>query len=114
MSTAQFVWKTKTDEQPLSHQPGCPKSRAQPVNHQIYEEVGLLPSPGRAENVYRLYSPDDLARLQLAKRAKFLGLSLNEIRDTATYAMDGRCGPLQHHLSSLLEAKIADLDERSI
>jgi DNA-binding transcriptional MerR regulator len=77
-----------------------------------YEGIGLLPQPRRTATGYRLYSQDDVARLQFVKRAKLLGLSLDEIRDIVAYAVDGHCGPLQHHLSSILEAKIAEVEER--
>jgi MerR family copper efflux transcriptional regulator len=77
-----------------------------------YEEIGLLPPSSRSQTGYRLYSQDDLARLRFVKRARLLDLSLDEITDIVAYAMDGRCSPLQHHLSSMLEAKVAEVDER--
>lgn len=83
-----------------------------PSTIRYYEGIDLLPPPSRTKAGYRLYSRDDLARLRFVKRAKLLGLSLDEIKDIATYAVDGHCGPLQHHLASLLEAKIAEVDER--
>jgi DNA-binding transcriptional MerR regulator len=77
-----------------------------------YEQTGLVPPPARGESGYRLYSQDDLTRLHFAKRARLLGLSLEEARDIMTYALDGCCGSLQQHLASLLEVKIAEAEER--
>jgi len=83
-----------------------------PPTIRYYEQIGLLPPPVRGENGYRLYSQDDLARLRFVKRARLLDLPLEEIGDVMAYALDGCCGPLQEHLVSLLEAKIAEVDER--
>ena len=48
-----------------------------------YEEMGLLPPPARTQGEYRLYSPDDVTRLQRVVRLKELcGFSLAEIRDS--------------------------------
>jgi len=83
-----------------------------PPTIRYYEQIGLLPPPVRGENGYRLYSQDDLARLRFVRRARLLDLALEEIRDIMAYALDGRCGSLQQYLVSLLEAKIAEVDER--
>ncbi|GIK38936.1 MAG: heavy metal-responsive transcriptional regulator [Anaerolineae bacterium] len=83
-----------------------------PPTLRYYEQIGLLPSPHRGDNGYRLYSPDDLASLRFVKRAKLLDLSLEEIRDIITYASGGRCESLREYLVSLLETKLAGVDER--
>jgi len=47
-----------------------------------WEEMGLLKPPSRTEGGYRLFSDDDLQRLQRIKKLKsLLGFSLAEIRD---------------------------------
>lgn len=46
-----------------------------------YEEIGLLPAAARAENGYRIYSRDDVDRLQFIQRAKALDFSLEEIKE---------------------------------
>ena len=83
-----------------------------PSTIRYYEQIELLRPPVRSENGYRLYSQDDLARLWFVKQARLLDLPLEEIRDLMAYALDGRCGPLQQHLISLLETKIAEVNER--
>jgi len=46
-----------------------------------YEEVGLLAAPTRMAGGFRLYSPDDVARVEQVKQLKqVLGFSLAEIR----------------------------------
>ncbi len=46
-----------------------------------YEEVGLLPAPDRAENNYRRYTEGDVERLRLVAGARYLDLSLDDIRE---------------------------------
>jgi len=46
-----------------------------------YEEVGLLPPTDRTEGNYRLYSEDDIQRLERIKKLRdLLGFSLADIR----------------------------------
>lgn len=45
-----------------------------------YDEIGLLSPSGRSDAGYRLYSDDDLLRLQQILIGRELGLSLEEIR----------------------------------
>ncbi len=71
-----------------------------------YERLGLLGAPHRAENGYRLYTDTDLGRLQFIRRAKRLGLSLEEIRGLLGIAEEGACGPLRHQVAELLARKI--------
>ncbi len=83
-----------------------------PKTIRYYEEVGLLPKPRRSESGYRIYSQDEMGRLQLVKRAKALGLSLAEIKELVEYAIDGRCSALEHRLLSLVEAKLGEIDQK--
>ena len=46
-----------------------------------YESRGLLEQPPRTEGGYRLYGPEEVARLWFVQRAKLLGLTLEEIRE---------------------------------
>ena len=82
-----------------------------PKTIRYYEQVGLLPKPQRSEAGYRLYSKDEMERLQLIKRAKLLGLSLSEIKEIVEYAIDGHCGQLRDRLLSLVEAKLGEIDQ---
>jgi DNA-binding transcriptional MerR regulator len=45
-----------------------------------YDQIGLLRPSGRRPNGYRVYTPDDLLRLEQIIALKFLGLSLQEIK----------------------------------
>lgn len=72
-----------------------------------YERLGLLGTPRRAANGYRRYTEADLGRLRFIRRAKHLGLSLEEIRDLLGIAEDGACQPLRRQVAELLAHKIA-------
>jgi len=54
----------------------------------FYERQGLVDPPPRTESNYRLYSRDEVARLQFIKRAKVLGFTLSEIKDLLTLQHD--------------------------
>ena len=46
----------------------------------FYDKVGLLPASHRADNGYRYYEMQDLARLQRILTLKYIGLSIDEIK----------------------------------
>lgn len=46
-----------------------------------YDEIGLLAPSRRSDAGYRLYTPDDIARLQQIRLLQGLGFSLSEIKD---------------------------------
>lgn len=45
-----------------------------------YEEVGLIEPSDRTAGGFRLYTDDDVARLELIKQVKPLGFTLDELR----------------------------------
>ena len=46
-----------------------------------YEQIGLLPEPGRTEGGQRRYGDDDLDRLAFIRHARQLGFTLEAIRE---------------------------------
>ena len=74
-----------------------------------YELMRLLPEPQRTESGYRLYSAQEVQRLGFIKKAKHLGLSLEDIRDILTLH-DSHQPPCVHVLA-LLDQKLAYLDD---
>src|SRR5882757_9941547 len=79
-----------------------------------YERIGLLPSPPRSAGGYRVYSSTHAERLQFVRRARDLGLSLDEVRRLLSLAdqKSSSCGKVRdlaaHHLADI-RARIADL-----
>ncbi|MBI3962548.1 MAG: heavy metal-responsive transcriptional regulator [Deinococcus sp.] len=81
-----------------------------PKTIRYYEQVGLLSAPKRTESGYRLYGKEDANRLRFIKKAKAMGLSLEEIKEIIDLRQEGQT-PCRH-VRALLAAKIADLDQR--
>lgn len=83
-----------------------------PKTIRFYEEEGLLRAPERSESGYRLFSPDDVRRLQLIKRAKLLGLSLGEIRELVDESFHESCQDLRGKLLELIPTRLSEIDQR--
>lgn len=92
-----------------------------------YEEMGLITPAGRSEGNYRLYSEEDVARLQRIRRLKnVLGIPLSsikrmaEVEETLDALRDDLPGPVDSadHRAALREARdelerqVAAIDER--
>ena len=54
----------------------------------FYEENGLVRPTSRTDGGFRLYSEDDVARLEVIKRMKPLGFSLEEMQQLLTLLAD--------------------------
>ena len=81
-----------------------------PKTVRYYEMIGLLPSPQRGENRYRLYSEEVVEILRFIKKAQGLGFTLSEIKEIVELRRMGREPCV--HVRALLERKIANLDRR--
>lgn len=74
----------------------------------FYESLGLMQGPQRSESGYRLYRQEHTERLEFIKKAKRLGLSLQEIREI--FAFHDQRQPLCIHVLALLDQKLSQLD----
>lgn len=81
-----------------------------PKTIRYYEQIGLLPIPPRTEAGYRLYGAADQDRLRFIRKARAVGLTLDEIGEVLALRREGR-RPCEHVLS-LLDAKLAAVDEQ--
>lgn len=81
-----------------------------PKTIRYYEEIDLLPRAERSESGYRLYDKRDVERLGFIRRAKTLGLSLDEIHDILSVQQTGElpCG----QVLDLIAMKIRTIDQR--
>jgi len=77
-----------------------------------YEDIGLLPAPGRTQAGYRVYGDRDVARLEFIARAKRLGCTLDEIRGLVAAWDQDRCAPVQHQMRSLVGRKLGEAQAR--
>lgn len=75
----------------------------------FYERNGLLPKPDRTASGYRLYGPDEAARLQFIRRAKTLGFTLEEIRELL--ALNDGSGR-RSSVRGITERRLADIEEK--
>jgi DNA-binding transcriptional MerR regulator len=79
-----------------------------------YEKIGLLSPPARSVSNYRSYGSDHLARLSFIRRARYLGFTLEAVRELLTLSDDNdqSCDAVDHidtaHLAEV-QSKIADL-----
>lgn len=76
-----------------------------PATLRLYERRGLLPRAARSEAGYRKYSPDDLRRARLVRRARRLGLSMAQVAEALSG--DGGAG---EGLRRLLQAHLARIE----
>jgi Cu(I)-responsive transcriptional regulator len=80
-----------------------------------YEQIGLLPEPGRTEGGQRRYGREDLDRLAFVRHARQLGFSLDAIRELLDLSDNPArsCAEVdriaQRHLREV-EARIARLE----
>ncbi len=57
-----------------------------------YEKIGVLPAPSRAPSGYRLYDQPGVERLRFIRRARSLGLPLQQLK-TLTGTLNGGSRP---------------------
>jgi len=74
-----------------------------------YDRIGLVRADERSGAGYRLYSAEEMGRLQFVGRAKRLGFSLEEIRGLME-AAEGGCGATVPELERLLDQKVQQID----
>ena len=74
-----------------------------------YELNRLLEEPERTESGYRIYRQEDVERLEFVKKAKRLGLSLEEIRDILQLHAQKQAPCV--HVLALLDRKLEHVDD---
>lgn len=76
-----------------------------------YEEVGLVTPSGRTDGGFRLYTAEDIARLETVKALKPIGMSLEALQELldSAHRVDGATtgGP------AAVEARFAELVARA-
>lgn len=74
----------------------------------FYEGEGVLPTASRTPSGYRAYRAEDISRLEFVRKAKRLGLSLEEVR--GILGLYDRREPTCMHVRSLLDRKMAQAE----
>ncbi len=75
-----------------------------------YEKRGLIPPPERTESGYRIYTPNDVSRVQFIKRAQGLGFSLKEISELLDFRVDDDCSC--DEVKERVEEKIHEVEQK--
>lgn len=81
-----------------------------------YEEIGLLPRPGRQEGNQRRYGNEDVRRLTFIRRCRDFGFSIDQVRTLTSLVQDRSRSCLeardlaQEHLREV-RAKLKELRE---
>lgn len=82
-----------------------------------YESCEVIKPLSRQGNTYRCFTERDVERLVLIKRARSLGLSLNEIKNIVSECIDKGCLEARQYVAgnvpnyiARVEAQIADLE----
>ncbi len=86
------------------------RAAVSPQGIRFYEAEGLLPAPPRTPAGYRTYDALALGRLQFIRRARQLGLSLDEIREVVGLASSRRTPCCR--VRELLGEKLRQLDQK--
>ncbi len=74
-----------------------------------YELHRLLEEPERTESGYRMYGEEDVERLEFVKKAKRLGLSLEEIREILVLHEQSQAPCV--HVLALLDRKLEQVED---
>jgi DNA-binding transcriptional MerR regulator len=77
-----------------------------------YERRGLLEQPPRTDSGYRLYGPEEVARVRFVQRAKLLGLTLEEIKELVELAVKCNEGEIVPRLEKVLGAKLEETERK--
>lgn len=91
----------------VSRRTGLPVKRIH-----YYEQRGLVEPARRSESGYRLYTEEQVAKLKFVKRAKLLGLTLEEIAELVSVAEGCNEGQIFPHIEELLAEKISYIERK--
>jgi MerR family copper efflux transcriptional regulator len=80
----------------------------------FYDELGPVRPAARSVGGFRLYGPEELAKLEFVKQAKLIGLRLDETAELVELAAEGKRGEVIHRLEEILEAKLEETRRRMV
>jgi DNA-binding transcriptional MerR regulator len=75
-----------------------------------YEDVGLIAPAKRTASGYRLYGWRELEQIEFIRRAKLMGISLDQIRELVDVAEEGIPSGVLKHLEGLLDSKLEETE----
>ena len=75
-----------------------------------YESVGLIESPARSDNGYRVYDEEAVRTLSFVRKSRELGFPLDEVRSLLSLWHDKQRS--SGEVRALAQARIQDIDAR--
>ncbi|WP_457626517.1 heavy metal-responsive transcriptional regulator [Persephonella sp.] len=86
------------------------KTGINPETLRYYEKIGLLQETLRSETGYRLYTEEDIKKVEFIKRAKELGFTLKEIKELLylRFEKGSKCSEVK----ALAQEKLKNIEER--
>lgn len=80
----------------------------------FYESAGVIKPVHRASNAYRRFAERDIQRLLLVKRARDLGLSLDEVKNIVSECIDKGCMEARQYVAAKVPGYISGIGKRLI
>jgi len=77
-----------------------------------YEDIGLISPAGRTDAGYRIYGWRELEQIEFIRRAKLMGLTLDQIRNLVEIAEEGMPSGVLRRLDELLDQKLEETERR--
>lgn len=77
----------------------------------FYEKQGLLPEPERTSGGHRIYTSEDVERLEFIQRAKWVGFTLKEIRKLMRVRQADPAGSCEDAME-LARHKVSEINEK--
>lgn len=92
------------------------KTGLNPKSIRFWEEIGLFPKPARTKvvsgNGYRLYTRDDIKKLEFLKRARILGIPIEEMRKLLAVCEVSCCPEVTPTLQKIALQKSEEIEQR--
>jgi len=84
-----------------------------PKTLRYWEEIGLLPPPGRNASGYRTYTEEHLKLCEFILKAKSVGFKLEDIKEIISLKFSGRtpCGCVEEKIKEKIEEIDRLIDE---
>jgi DNA-binding transcriptional MerR regulator len=83
-----------------------------PKTIRYYEEVGVLPPPSRTSSGYRQYTERNVHRVLFVRRARALGLSLQQLKVLTTALDGGLSGAVRPRLLAVVRAQLSAVQQQ--
>ena len=77
-----------------------------------YEDIGLISPAGRTDSGYRIYGWRELQQIEFIRRAKLMGLTLEQIRSLVKVAEAGIPSGVLQRLDEFLDQKLEETERR--